>query len=325
MDVARKSPPWRRYGVWAFGFLALGAVVLIVAHLGELGHLVDLVRHAAPLWLLAALALQVLTYVVAAIVWHVALRYAAEPRPLITLLPLGLAKLFADQAVPSGGLSGTLLVMRALTRRNVPRPLTMAVLLVALISYYTAYIIATVAAVMILALIYAVGPAVMGIVAAFLVTAIGIPAGVLWFRKLRMGRLQSWLTRLPGVARLANDIAHAPTHLVRDAPLVLSTTTLQLAVFVLDAATLYAVLCAIGQNASPPGVFASFMISSVTALISPVPLGLGVFEGASVATLHLVGIELEAGLAATLLLRGLTFWLPMLPGLWLARRELRGA
>ena len=35
------------------------------------------------------------------------------------------------------------------------------------------------------------------------------------------------------------------------------------------------------------------------------------------------GVSVEAALAATLLLRGLTFWLPMPPGLWLARREIR--
>jgi hypothetical protein len=35
-------------------------------------------------------------------------------------------------------------------------------------------------------------------------------------------------------------------------------------------------------------------------------------------------LAVEPALAATLLLRGFTFWLPMLPGLWLARRELRG-
>jgi hypothetical protein len=32
---------------------------------------------------------------------------------------------------------------------------------------------------------------------------------------------------------------------------------------------------------------------------------------------------LDAALAATLLLRALTFWLPMLPGIWLARLEIR--
>jgi hypothetical protein len=37
--------------------------------------------------------------------------------------------------------------------------------------------------------------------------------------------------------------------------------------------------------------------------------------------LHLQGIGIESALAATLLLRGMTFWLPMVPGFALARRE----
>jgi hypothetical protein len=49
---------------------------------------------------------------------------------------------------------------------------------------------------------------------------------------------------------------------------------------------------------------------------------LGTFEGAAVTMLHVLGVDVEAALAATLLLRGLTFWLPMIPGLWLARREI---
>jgi uncharacterized membrane protein YbhN (UPF0104 family) len=38
--------------------------------------------------------------------------------------------------------------------------------------------------------------------------------------------------------------------------------------------------------------------------------------------LSLLGVAIETALAATLLLRGLTFWLPMVPGLWLAKREI---
>ncbi len=52
-----------------------------------------------------------------------------DRRILKSLIPLGLAKLFTDQAVPSAGLSGTLLVARALKRRGVSRDLTMTVLL----------------------------------------------------------------------------------------------------------------------------------------------------------------------------------------------------
>jgi len=53
-----------------------------------------------------------------------------------------------------------------------------------------------------------------------------------------------------------------------------------------------------------------------------VPLGLGTFEATCVAMLRTLGVLLEAALTATLLLRGFTLWLPMLPGLLLARREL---
>jgi hypothetical protein len=38
--------------------------------------------------------------------------------------------------------------------------------------------------------------------------------------------------------------------------------------------------------------------------------------------LSFLDVPIEAALAATLLLRGFTFWIPMLPGIWLARREI---
>jgi hypothetical protein len=39
--------------------------------------------------------------------------------------------------------------------------------------------------------------------------------------------------------------------------------------------------------------------------------------------LGVLGVPVEAALAATLLLRGFTLWLPMFPDMWLARRALR--
>ncbi len=37
----------------------------------------------------------------------------------------------------------------------------------------------------------------------------------------------------------------------------------------------------------------------------------------------ILGVSVEAALTATIWLRGFILWLPMLPGLWLARRALR--
>jgi uncharacterized membrane protein YbhN (UPF0104 family) len=61
----------------------------------------------------------------------------------------------------------------------------------------------------------------------------------------------------------------------------------------------------------------------VAATVLLVPGGLGTFEASAVAMLALFRVPVEAGLTATLLLRGFTYWLPMLPGLWLSRREIR--
>ena len=97
---------------------------------------------------------------------------------------------------------------------------------------------------------------------------------------------------------------------------------LQFGEILLDAATLQVMLLAISVSVAPTAVFGSFAMASAVSRLVPVPLGLGTFEAALVTMLHVVGVPLEAALTATLLLRGFTLCLPMLPGLWFARREL---
>ena len=131
-----------------------------------------------------------------------------------------------------------------------------------------------------------------------------------------------WLRRLPGTTLLLGAIAKAPTNLLRDPVLLLETVTLELAVFVLDGLTLWLVFRALGGTPAIWIAFVSFIMASMAATLGPIPLGLGTFEAACVGMLSLLGVPIETALAATLLLRGLTFWLPMVPGLWLARREI---
>jgi hypothetical protein len=84
-------------------------------------------------------------------------------------------------------------------------------------------------------------------------------------------------------------------------------------------------LRAVGAPLDPVVAFASFVIASIVATLAWIPGGLGTFEGSCVAMLHLHGVSVESAMAGTLLLRGFSFWLPMLPGFALARRELAGA
>src|ERR1700751_4415876 len=48
-------------------------------------------------------------------------------------------------------------------------------------------------------------------------------------------------------------------------------------------------------------------MASMAATLGPIPLGLGTFEATCAGMLSLLGVVIETALAATLLLRGLTF------------------
>jgi uncharacterized protein (TIRG00374 family) len=307
---------------WISGLLTLAAITLIAVHFSTLEEFARLVVALQPAWLFLALAAQAATYIGASVAWARTLSRAGHPRPLRLLVPLGIAKLFTDQVVPSGGVSGAILVTRALARLGVPAHAVMAVFLVGLVSYFAAYLMATLVSLVILWLHHRANAALLAVVGVFIIVVVAIPWGVLWLKASGPRLLTSWVRRLPGAARLAHAIAEAPTDLVRDPHLLVQTVLLEFGIFVLDALTLWLVLHGLGQDPSFWVAFVSFVMASVAATLGPIPLGLGTFEAANIGMLHLLGITIEAALAGTLILRGLTFWLPMLPGLYLARREI---
>jgi len=313
---------WRRLLPWAFGLLTLVALVVVVLHFGTIEEFTRLALAARPEWFILACVAQAATYVSASLVWRQVLRRAGYPRRLRTLVPLGIAKLFTDQVVPTGGVSGAILVVNGLTRRGIPANAAMAVLLVGLVAYFAAYLASVLASLAILWLHSRANAALYVAVAIFVAIVVALPSGVIWLRQWANRLPTTWLRRLPGAAFLLSAIAKAPTDLLRDPALLAETVALELAVFVFDALTLWLVFRALGDTPAIWIAFVSFIMASMAATLGPIPLGLGTFEAACVGMLSLLGVAIEAALAATLLLRGLTFWLPMLPGLWLARREI---
>lgn len=313
----------RRWSAWIFGLLVLGAVIATITHMGEVQRFTELLAAAQPLWILGGLVLQALTYVVAALVWYVTLRRVEAPRSLGTLVPLSLAKLFSDQAMPTAGISGTLVLLRGFIRRGIPRPTGSAVMLLSLVTYYCAYLFASLVSLAALGRHHTVSAVLSTLVGVFGLFAVGLPLFAILFMGPVSNRLRQYAGRFPGLRVLIETDTKLLLQLLRQPVLLAEAVGLQGLVFLLDASTLYLMLLAIGVHAPALDVFASFVIASVVATLGPMPIGLGAFEGTSVAMLRVAGVDLEAGLTATLMLRGLTVWLPMLPGLWLARRELR--
>lgn len=103
---------------------------------------------------------------------------------------------------------------------------------------------------------------------------------------------------------------------------MLFATGCQLGVVLLDCLTLWVMLRAVGNSELSWLVFPSFFVASMVAMVSPIPLGLGAFEATCAAMLHLGGVPVVPALTATLLFRGLSMWLPMLPGMWFTHQGL---
>ena len=213
----------------------------------------------------------------------------------------------------------------ALTHRGIPAEISLAALLVSLISYYAAYLLAATLSLALLHFRHVAGVWIVTITILFCIIAVAIPTGTLWLHSRSQRPLPAWTNRIPGINRLLDMLGDAPGYLLRDGALLSKTTLFQASIFLLDAATLWAMLRAVGQNVSFLAAFPSFIVASMIATFGLVPLGIGTFEAACVAMLGTIGVPLDAALAATLLLRGFTLWLPMLPGLLLARRELKNS
>jgi uncharacterized protein (TIRG00374 family) len=231
-------------------------------------------------------------------------------------------KLFTDQALPSAGISGSIVLLRSVVNLGVPTPLATDALVTTLLSFYIATFGTALAALLLLhgkatlAPIAEIGVAALGLL---LVALAAIVLSAVRFSKSRWRR---YAERFELLRPLVDALASAsPEHL--KSPRALSgAVLLQVGVVLLDAATLDFCLRAVGVHVPFGRVFAAFVLANIAGTFGFTPGGLGAFEAASVAVLHAFRVPVEPALAGTLLFRGLTYWLPMAPGLWIWRRAM---
>jgi P-type Mg2+ transporter len=250
---------------------------------------------------------------------------AGTPLSLPLVYGLALAKLFFDQALPSAGLSGTLVVAQALEQQGaLPKSAVLAGVVVNTTSFFIAYVTALAAAIMVLFLLGHASLALVFASVLFIFFSAALVVGMLVFsgRDVLRGR-PHWLFRYRVVQNAAGVMKEADLRLVRNVRLQLIASCLQLVTFLLDAATLWMLIRSLGATARLSHVFASFMIANLVRTVSFIPGGLGTFEAATVLMLKIDGVSVAVGLSTALLFRGLTFFLPMAPGLWFSRRVTR--
>jgi Mg2+-importing ATPase len=304
------------------GAALLAAVIAATLHISEERAFIRLIERAQPWWLAAAFALQAATYLAQGSIWRRVTTAAGCPLSRSTAFELGLAKLFADQALPSGGLSSAMLITKALERRHVPATAVRASVLVDIASYHAAYGLALLAALGIAsqggyANLFVVTPAVL-----FLLFSVGLSVTVFVLTGRSHDRFEALTRRSSTARKMLTFVSNADPRLVRSPHVLAGTIGWHAVIVLLDAATVWMLIRALGESVSIGGAFASFMIASLFRTLGVVPGGLGTFEATSVLMLRMIGVDLAVALSATLLFRGLSFWLPMVPGYWFSRRAI---
>jgi P-type Mg2+ transporter len=321
---ARAAPHRSRHlRSWLLGAALLGGVILVSIHWTEERDFARLLKHARPTWLLVAAVLQALTYLAQAAVWQVVLARTPFRARLADLYKMSVAKLFVDQAVPSAGVSGTLLIVNGLTSRGIDRSPVMACVVVETISNFAAFVFALLLGLGLAVWIGEAGVPLWLASAAFIAFSAGLIVLLLHLSRGKRIRIPSLVDRIPGVRAVLDALTQAPPKLAHNPRILAEATGLNFAIHVLDAATLWCLLWALDTTANPAAVFAAFMLSTLARTIGVLPGGFGTFDAPLVGLLNLMGTPLAAALSATLLFRGFSFFIPLVPGLLLSRAELR--
>lgn len=311
---------WR---LWFFSLVLTAALVGAVLRFGDIQHFALLVQQAEPGWLGLAVLLQLSTYASVAGGWSTVLRHAGTPRSLPRLMRVAVTKLFADQALPSAGMGGNVLLVDQLERLGVSRGTAVAALLLSMIGFYAAYALFALMMLVLLWLHDRATPLMAGLVTLLLAVAITIPSLALWLRHRGSEPLPPRIEKIGFIRALLEAVAEAPAELLDDRRLLARVSACNALIFLADAGTLFACLHALGQSVSFGTAFIALIMASIVVTLGPIPLGLGSFEATSTATLRLLGVPLEAAFAGTMLLRLLTLWLPLIPGMILMRGAIK--
>ena len=309
----------RKWLTWLVGIACLAGVMIVATHFTEEENIFQLARQVKLSWLAVALILQVGTYIVQGEIWCSVGHRAGHPLHRLLVYKLALAKLFIDQALPSAGMSGTVVVAQALETESLPHAAVLAGVVINGTSFLMTYVVALAAALVVLFYSGQVRLWIVAISILFMLLGIVLSYGLVKFAGRELARVPKRLRRYRMIQNALDVLKDADGRLVRNVRLQVIASTYQMLTFALDAATLWVLIHSLSAAISLPQVFASFMIANLMRSVSFIPGGLGTFEGAVVWMLRGSGVSVAVGLSAALLFRGTTFFLPMIPGLWFSR------
>ena len=325
-------PRWLRHG--AVIFLTLLVVeYLAVPELVGASQNLDLLRRLKPEWLIAGILLEAASVTCYAMLTHTLL---AESSPSVPrLLRIVLATTAFSHVIPGGAAGGVGLGYQLLTAEGVAGSTVGFTLGTQAIGSAIVLNVMLWFALLVSIPIAGVHPiyvaiALVGVVALLAAAAIvytftrGEEHAVRW-----VGTVGARLPRV-GADRLENvvrQVADSITHLTRDGRQLRRAVTWAALNWLLDAASLWAFVAALGRYVNPFELFAAYGIANVLAVIPITPGGLGVIEASAASLIVSFGVTRNIATLGVIGWRLVNFWLPIPIGAitYLSLRVPRGA
>lgn len=318
---------WRWLLVLAFGALFW----FLISRATELASVARTLEQGRWQWLLAAACCQVAYYGLYAVDYQAAFRASGLPEPAYQLLPVLLSSLALGEVAPLGWVAGSAVFIRyCVVRGETPERAAVGTLL-AQTADLTAFSFVFVAG---LAFLFqqhhlrpyeAAGTVLLLFMNAASLTVLALAA---WRPDLLPMTAYKFLPialyKGPDTASRAQHFASA----LAEAALQVRSHPRQIGVALAaalggQAANLFSLFLVFEAFRQPIGfsaLVAGYGVGTMTWMLSPVPTGIGVVEGAT--ALVYVSLGVAAGKAAVIAVayRGLSFWLPLLAGLLCLRR-----
>jgi uncharacterized protein (TIRG00374 family) len=304
------------------GAVAFAGVVAVALHVGDIGKFAQTLFETDPKWLALALLAQALAFLTQALVWALVLSRRKSSVRRGDLFVLSIGKLFADQAVPSAGISGAVFFIHALTRRGVSPADAFVTFVFGASSFILMFIIFAAASLALVA--FSGGPVEDFAVNIADIHYVAIASILLIFAvvALALASQGKGPLRSEALKKARETITKAASLIIVERGLFAVCVGLQAIARLLDCVTLWIAFQALGGGVSFVTTVVAVSLAALAATIAPTPMGLGSFEAGLLAALTAFGHGVEASFAGGLIYRGLSLGLPLALGFFVVQREL---
>jgi uncharacterized protein (TIRG00374 family) len=323
---------------WIYWLLIIGFFAVVIIHFNEFTDFSRILARGQFQWMFAAIALQLLHYLVSSASYRVAFNTVGVHTRLRDLVPLLFGALFVNVVAPTGGASGAALFVDHAARNGESPVRTAAGILLQLIISMLAVVVILAAGLsymgtqhrllsyhIIASVILVVG---FGLITGLLLLAVRRPAFLTllftWLQRI-VNKLSKRIKRIKAISdewveEHVIELMEAGAAVAKNPRKLAFTLAILLLAHVINLAVLYTLFLSFSLSIPIGSLVAGYAIGLLFLIVSITPQGVGVVEGIMPLVFHSFGIPTGIATLTVLAFRGLTFWLPLLVGFLLLRR-----